>query len=357
MLFTGCGQVAEEVTGQESHPHEEGVSADHGHADEAAGDSHEDMSLAEHAQNLAQFAIGPNGEYETNDFDALEFLTTWNFNNLAEDERAKFYKETALDDGTLLREYWFNVEEVTIEVAPGVYYPAWSYNGQVPGPTIRATEGDTIKIHFKNNASKPHTVHFHGYHSSSQDGTGGEEEDKIMLPGESRDYEFKAEPFGSHVYHCHSYPVSQHIAKGLYGAYIVDPKVDTRPKADKEFVMVMNGFDTDFDGANDFYAVNTRAFAYNYQPIHVKKGELVRIQLSNMLEFDPINSFHLHANFFDEYPTGTKLDPENFTDTITMGQGERSILDIRFREEGMYMFHSHVSELAELGWTGMFMVE
>jgi FtsP/CotA-like multicopper oxidase with cupredoxin domain len=76
-----------------------------------------------------------------------------------------------------------------------------------------------------------------------------------------------------------------------------------------------------------------------------------------MLEFDPINSFHLHANFFDEYPTGTKLEPDNFTDTISMGQGERSILDIRFREKGMYMFHSHVSELAELGWAGMFIVD
>ncbi len=313
--------------------------------------------MAADSQNLAQFAIGPKGEYETEDFDALKFLTAWNFSNLPQEERAKFYKETALPDATLLREYWFNVEEVTIEVAPGVFYPAWSYNGQVPGPTIRATEGDTIKIHFKNNSTKPHTAHFHGYHSAKMDGTGGDAEDKIMNPGESRIYEFKAEPFGSHVYHCHSYPVSQHISKGLYGAYIVDPKFDTRPKAAKELVMVMNGFDTDFDGENDFYAVNTKAFAYNYQPIHVKQGELVRIHLSNMLEFDTINSFHLHANFFDRYIAGTKLTPDAFTDTISMGQGERSILDVRFREKGMYMFHSHVSELAELGWAGMFVVE
>lgn len=317
----------------------------------------EDLAIEDDPQNLAQFAIGPNGQYETQDFDALKFLTTWNFNNLPDAERKKFYKETKMRDGTLLREYWFNVEEVTIEVAPGVFYPAWSYNGQVPGPTIRATERDTVKIHFKNNSSKPHTAHFHGNHSSAMDGTGGDEDDKIMLPGESRIYEFKAEPFGTHVYHCHSYPVSQHISKGLYGAYIVDPKADGRPEADKEFVMVMNGFDTDFDGENDFYAVNTRAFAYNYQPIKVKKGELVRIHLSNMLEFDPINSFHLHANFFDEYVSGTSLESDFFTDTVSMGQGERSILDVRFKEKGMYMFHSHVSELAELGWAGMFEVE
>ncbi len=338
LLFTGCsGEV-------EKKPVNNSVMAS-------------DMLTAVDPQNLAQAAIGPNGKYKTGDFDALKFLSTWNFNNLPDAERAKFYKESKLENGTLLREYWFNVEETTIEVAPGVFYPAWSYNGQVPGPTIRATEGDTVKIYFKNNASKPHTIHFHGYHSAAMDGTGANENDKIMNPGESRIYEFKAGPFGLHVYHCHSYPVSQHVSKGLYGAYIVDPKVDTRPKADKELVMVMNGFDTDFDGENDFYAMNTKAFAYNYKPIHVKKGELVRIYLSNMLEFDPINSFHLHANFFDQYMTGTKLEPDAFTDTISMGQGERSILDVRFREGGMFMFHSHVSELAELGWAGMFVVE
>ena len=177
------------------------------------------------------------------------------------------------------------------------------------------------------------------------------------MPGESFVYEFKAEPFGAQVYHCHGYPVSTHVAKGLYGAYIVDPKVDTRPKADKELVMVMNGFDVNFDGENEIYAVNTRAFAYNYDPIEVKAGELVRIYLVNMLEFDLLNSFHLHANFFDEYPTGTKLEPDNYTDTITMGQAERSILDVRFREPGMFMFHAHATEFAELGWAGMFMVK
>ena len=78
--------------------------------------------------------------------------------------------------------------------------------------------------------------------------------------------------------------------------------------------------------------------------------------MANMLEFDLINSLHLHANFFDVYPTGTNLKPSNFTDTIILGQAERSVLDMRFREQGMFMFHAHVQEFAELGWTGMFMV-
>jgi len=69
-----------------------------------------------------------------------------------------------------------------------------------------------------------------------------------------------------------------------------------------------------------------------------------------------INSFHLHANFFDVYRTGTRLATTEFTDTIVLAQGERAILETRFRQPGQYMFHAHVSEFAELGWLGMFEV-
>ncbi len=312
-----------------------------------------DSSSYSDLQYMAQGGFGAAGAYKTQDFDVTKFLTTWNFNNLPLEEREKFYKETPLPDGTLFREYWFNVKNVQIEVAPGVFYPAWAYNGQVPGPTIRATEGDTLKIHFLNQGDKPHTMHFHGFHSDKMDGSAQED---FVLAGEEFVYEFKAEPFGLHLYHCHSFPLSQHISKGLYGVYIIDPKLDERPKADKELIMVMNGFDVNFDGANEIYAVNSRAFAYANEPIKVKKGELVRIYLGNMLEFDLINSFHLHANFFDVYPTGTKMDPTDFTDIVMMGQGERSMLDVRFKETGMYMFHAHVTEFSELGWMGMFEV-
>ncbi|MBI2044796.1 multicopper oxidase domain-containing protein [Candidatus Pacearchaeota archaeon] len=285
-----------------------------------------------------------------------EFLTTWNFNNLPTDERSKYYKETRLGDGTLLREYWIYAIDREIEVAPGIFYPAWTYNGQVPGPTIRATEGDTVRIHFINGGTKSHSIHTHGFHTNAMDGVMSQEQG-LLLPDESYVYEFKAEPFGTHVYHCHGIPVTEHIARGLHGAYIVDPLKDTRPKPDKEFVMVMNGFDVNFDGENEIYAVNSIAFEYVRNPIKVKQGELVRIYLSNMLEFDAINSFHVHANFFEEYPTGTKLEPDFFTDITVMGQGERSILDMRFKYQGKYMFHAHKTEFAELGWTGFFEVE
>jgi len=179
----------------------------------------------------------------------------------------------------------------------------------------------------------------------------------FVYPGQNFTYEFDADPFGVHLYHCHSVPLKQHISKGLYGAYIVDPKNDIRPKADKEFVMVMNAFDTDLDGENEVYAVNTKAFAYAVDPIDVKKDELVRIYLINIVEFDPLNSFHLHATFFDQYRTGTQLEPDAYTDIVSFAQAERAILDVRFKYPGMYMFHAHVSEFTELGWMGFFEVE
>ena len=121
-------------------------------------------------------------------------------------------------------------------------------------------------------------------------------------------------------------------------------------------VMVMNGFDTNFDLSNEVYAVNTVGFHYVNEPIRVRRDELLRIYLVNVLEFDPINSFHVHANFFQHYPTGTSLQPSEFTDTVIQGQGQRAILEMKFPFDGDYMFHAHVSEFAELGWSGFFRV-
>jgi FtsP/CotA-like multicopper oxidase with cupredoxin domain len=261
------------------------------------------------------------------------------------------FDEGVVRDG--VREWELVADEKEIEVAPGVKYAAWAYNGRVPGPTLRAREGERLRIRFVNAADHPHTIHFHGIHTARMDGVPGVGAGNIE-PGQETVYEFTAEPFGLHLYHCHSIPLADHIAKGLYGAFVIDPK-QGRPDAD-ELVMVMNGFDTNFDRSNEVYAVNTVAFAYQHEPVRVKRDQLVRIYLVNALEFDLLNSFHVHANFFHYFPTGTSLEPTELTDTVIQGQGQRGILELRFPYEGRYMFHAHVSEFAELGWMGFFEV-
>jgi FtsP/CotA-like multicopper oxidase with cupredoxin domain len=277
------------------------------------------------------------------------YLRAWNFSDLPDDQRAKYYRESTRPDGSLLREYEIYAVDREIEIAPGIMFPAWTYNGQVPGPTIRATEGDRIRVTFRNAGSHPHTIHFHGWHPPEMDGALHGQE---VMPGKTFVYEFDAEPFGLHLYHCHTVPLKRHIHKGLYGAFIIDPR-GGRPPAD-EFVMVMNAFDTNFDSENEVYAVNTVANAYMQEPIPVTVGKLTRIYLINLTEFDLVNSLHLHGMFFDVFRTGTSLTSNETTDTLMLCQGERAIVETTFRYPGDFMFHAHQSEFAERGWMGLF---
>jgi FtsP/CotA-like multicopper oxidase with cupredoxin domain len=253
--------------------------------------------------------------------------------------------------GRTVREYELLAFPKDIEIAPGVFFPAWTYNGRVPGPTIRAVEGDRLRVTLVNGSPHRHTIHFHGFHSARMDGVPGAGE---VGPGERFTYDFIAGPFGTHLYHCHSVPLPDHIHRGLYGAFIVDPP-GGRPEA-HEMVFVLNAFDTDFDGENEVYAANTVAFAYVEEPIALEVGELQRAHVINVTEFDPVNSFHLHANFFQLYRTGTSLQPQELTDVVTMGQAERHMLEFTYREPGRFMFHAHQSEFVELGWMSFFEV-
>jgi len=303
-------------------------------------------SMGSHETRMATaseaFMPGVVGEVNTaaNGFDPMAILSDFDYG-----------KVSRLPSGQRLREYWIAAELKDVEVAPGIIYQAWTYNGRIPGPTIRATEGDRIRIHFRNAAPHPHTMHFHTVHPANMDGVY-----EPVPPGGTFVYELDAAPFGVHPYHCHIMPLASHISRGLYGAVIIDPR-QGRPRADRELVMVMAGNDVDFDNENDFYNVNFIPFYYDRHPIRIRKDALIRVYLVNMLEFDQSNSFHIHANFFDYYPTGTSLAPSEHTDTIAQMQAQRGILEFRYRYPGRYMFHAHKTEFAELGWTGVFEVE
>ena len=303
------------------------------HAAMTAGD-HTAMA---HGNGMLMGAV----DHKRNLFDPMQMLVDWDYGKIS-----------TLPNGQIVRDYNVFAADHEIEIAPGIFFPAWTFNNRVPGPSLRATEGDHMRITFTNVGTHPHTMHFHGIHPSEMDGVTGVGRGEIEVGGNFI-YEFDAEPFGCHLYHCHALPIKRHIHKGLYGSFVVDPP-GGRPPA-REFMMMMNAFDTNFDGGNEIYAVNTVGHEFARRPIPIKVGELVRIYLINITEFDPINSFHLHAEFFNYYDHGTTLEPTLRTvDTISQVQAQRGILEFRYRWPGKYMFHAHISEFTELGWMGFF---
>lgn len=304
----------------------------------------EQKSFVTHSGQVIQTSgdvLDPLYAASTVEFDPEKYLRDFNYGRISESK-----------NGQTIRDFTIIAEDDKIqEISPGVFYNVWTFNGTVPGPTIRATEGDLVRIHFINNGSKSHTMHFHGIHPAEMDGVF----ETVGPDGGQFTYEFEAGPVGVHPYHCHVMPLEEHISHGLYGVFIVDPKI-ARPQAD-EMVMVLNGFDTDFDAENNFYAANTIPFYYQHHPIQIKINELIRIYVVNMVEFDPINNFHLHGNLFQYYPTGTALVPSTFTDMITLSQTERGIMEFQYKYPGKYLFHAHKVEFSEKGWVGIFLVD
>ncbi|MFT4561819.1 MAG: FtsP/CotA-like multicopper oxidase with cupredoxin domain [Gammaproteobacteria bacterium] len=313
--------------------------------------------LASEAHHGKMGTMG-NVDNERNGFDPYAMLTDWDPGVLS-----------AGPDGRPIRTFKISALDRDIEIAPNLIFPAWTYNGRVPGPTLRVTEGDIVRVEFTNYGTHPHNIHFHGIHAARMDGL------SEIAPGESFIYEFEAKPFGCHLYHCHSMPLQRHVHKGLYGAFIVDPDPARHPEFEsvarsrllgsadnvkwQELLMVMNGFDVNFDHENEVYAVNSIAHAFAKRPIKIDRHRPVRVYLVNITEFDLINSFHLHANFFQYYDHGTTLTPTSHTiDTVMQCQGQRGILEFSFadHEPGMYMFHAHQTEFAEQGWSGFFEV-
>ncbi|MFB6299470.1 MAG: multicopper oxidase domain-containing protein [Halobacteriales archaeon] len=347
------------------------------------------------------------GEYRDLNFDPHEFLSTFNTGSNGQDS---VEQEVYEEDGRTVRHFQFTAVDTTITVAPGVEFAAWAYNGQVPGPTIRAVEGDLIRITFKNLGLHDHTIHPHLKNlNPAMDGIPSNGPGTIDSTDDAFTYEWIAQPAGTHLYHCHSLPLKDHIHRGLYGVIIVDPDPDRvaenphdyvnyqgpidaeyrerlveeaksrnheYPENDavNEMVIVMNSFDTNFDGGNEVYAANTRAFAYGLaesdgegnwsggetiHPIRINKNERQRIYLVNTTEFDLVNSFHTHSQFFDYYDHGTTLMPTHKTiDTIMQAQAQRGIVELDYSDHqpGLYMFHAHISEFAELGWMSFFEV-
>jgi manganese oxidase len=236
-----------------------------------------------------------------------------------------------------------------IEIAKGVQWYGWTYNGTIPGPVLRVTQGDTVKVTLNNGGKHPHSVHFHSIHPGNMDGVF-----QIIPAGGTGTYQFTAEPFGVYPYHCHIEPLDQHVARGLYGMLIIDPP-KPRPAA-TELTMVINGFDTNFDKQNELYSLNGMPNYYHDNPVPLKVGELVRVYLLNMTEFDAVNSLHLHANMYNWIPLGTSLTPSYLTDVVHLGIADRGITEFKYKFPGQFLFHAHQNELTIHGWNATFNV-
>ncbi len=199
------------------------------------------------------------------------------------------------------------IVETRTDVAADQSIQQWTFDGSAPGPIIRATEGDALRITILNRTGHNHNLHLHGRHSPTMDGW------EPIPPGGEFTYEIEAGPAGLHPYHCHTMPLARHVAKGLYGTMIVDPP-QGRPPA-HEFVLMLSGWDVNDDGRNEVYTWNGVAGFFAKFPIKVPVGELVRVYVLNMTEYDPVGSFHLHAETFDVFPTGTRVSLRQPTPT------------------------------------------
>jgi len=236
------------------------------------------------------------------------------------------------------KEFTLVAQDASLEMTPGEIVKTWTFNGTVPGPTIRFTEGDNVTIHFINKTPLAHTVHFHGNHDEKNDGVLPQ-----VLPGQNYTYNFIADPAGAFMYHCHAYPTSLHIRMGMYGAIIVDPKDSSTLKPAREFSLVLSEYDpvNQDNFVAKYYPVNGYVDQYmGDNALQVNQGELVRLYIVNIGTTIPY-SFHLHSTIFKVYQSGLPSNSPFDAQTIEIGPGNTAIVEARWNSPGTYLFHSH----------------
>lgn len=228
-------------------------------------------------------------------------------------------------------------EDVEIDIAPGKRVTAWTFNGTVPGPTIRLTEGENVTIKYINKSPIPHTIHFHGNHDDVNDGVIPQ-----VMPGQTYLYNITGEPAGALMYHCHAPPTSLHIRMGMYGALIVDPVDKQKMAPAKEFVMVMGEYSlkNQMGLEADYYLINGYADQYMHNPLEINHQELIRIYLINLGTTIP-SSFHLHSTTFLTYPSGLWDNLPIHSQTVSVAPGDASIVEAKWKYPGTYLFHAH----------------
>ena len=237
----------------------------------------------------------------------------------------------------------FKVFEVTCtegqwHVTPDQSVAAMMYNGMAPGPEIRVTEGDKVRVVCTNKMTQSTAIHFHGVLlPNNMDGVPFITQDPIK-PGGKFTYEFTARNPGSHMYHSH-HNAAEQVTKGLMGPFIIEPKdASTEPKVDAEYTLVLND-------SGIGLTINGKSFPYT-QPIIAKKGQTLRIRYMN--EGMLIHPMHLHGLTQTVFAKdGWQLPQAYKCDTVNVAPGERYDVLVTCDEPGVWAFHCHILAHAE----------
>lgn len=233
-----------------------------------------------------------------------------------------------------------------------VYVTAWTYNGTVPGPMIRATEGDRVRVTLKNELPDATSIHWHGVIvPNNMDGVPPFTQNAIQ-PGESFTYEFTAEVPGTYMYHSHVDTDTQ-IPIGLYAPLVVEPKeLPASPPAVDEMLM-LGEWTIGLDGKTypampmagaepNYFTINGKSFPET-QSLTVRVGQKVRLRLANIGQFT--HPMHLHGASFKIVATDGNAVPDaaQWTkDTVAVSPGERYDIEFTFDQPGTWVMHCHV---------------
>ncbi len=267
-------------------------------------------------------------------------------------------------------------EETTQEIADGVTYHAWTFNGTTPGPVVRVQLGDTIRFTLTNDSSigMQHSIDFHAALTPwadlpTEEGATLEGNYQPVDPGETKTFDFVALYPGAFLYHCGVPPVLQHIANGMYGAIIVEP---SDLPAEREFVLVSSElypgakpFDGVFEGDLDrmlavdpeYVVFNGKANQYLAAPLQVKPDERFRIWVVNA---GPTltNAFHVIGTLFPEtYPDGNPANALYGIQTWNVPPGGGAMFELQIPDAGLYPFVTHSFAYTGLGAVGLIQVD
>ncbi len=256
-----------------------------------------------------------------------------------------------------------HVQEVELEVAPGVKQMMWTFDGKVPGPVYRGKIGDTFNFTIINDGTMVHSLDFHAGMVSPSVAMVGIE------PGKSHTYSFVANHSGIFMYHCGTPPVLLHIATGMYGAVIIDPP--DLPAVDHEYVMLQSELYTGPHGDLPDYAklvdeqydavmFNGYVNQYKYAPIRVEPNQRIRVWI---LDDGPSqsSSFHVIGTIFDTvFKEGAYLLGPRSTiggsQALDLQAAQGGFVEFTPTEPGNYTFVTHKFNDASRGALGVFQV-